>query len=348
MGDATSSERLPQAADLYGDALPPPDIGWRDYLPGLAVATLATLAAAYLSDHYGAPLTLMSLLIGLALNFLREDRRLRPGLQFAARALLRAGIVLVGARVTLGEVLALGPEALAAVVVIVVATMAAGVAAARALRLGNAFGVLAGGAVAICGASAALALATLLGERRASQAQLALVLVAVSAASALAMVVYPALATGLGLGDRAAGFMLGAAVHDVAQALGAGYTFSPEAGRTAAIVKLTRVALLAPALATLSLFLPRGAGSTTGLGVPWFVVGFFLVAAINSAGVVPAPAGTAASQAATMLLSCAVAATGILSPTRELLKAGTLPLLVVGFATVVALVLATAAALTLI
>ncbi|CAA9490022.1 MAG: hypothetical protein AVDCRST_MAG39-740 [uncultured Sphingomonadaceae bacterium] len=336
------------AADLYGDIAPPPETTWRDYVPGLIVAALATLAAAYLSEHYGAPLTLMSLLIGLALNFLGHDKRLRVGLGFASRTLLRSGIVLVGARVTLGDMLALGPEALIAILLIVALTMGAGVAASRALGQGSAFGALAGGAVAICGASAALALATTLGERRAGQARLALVLVGISAASSLAMVAYPAFALQLGLSDRAAGFMLGAAIHDVAQALGAGYSYSTEAGETAAIVKLARVALLAPVLAIVALFLPRGErGTTRGIGLPWFVVGFFLVAAANSMGAVPAAAGVAAGQAAAALLACAVAATGILSPMGELLKAGPKPLLVIALATSAALALSAGAALLL-
>lgn len=65
------------------------------YAPGLAVAILATLAAAYVSDHYGAPLTLMCLLFGLSMSFLAEDKRLEPGLVIASRTLLRWGIVLV-------------------------------------------------------------------------------------------------------------------------------------------------------------------------------------------------------------------------------------------------------------
>ena len=159
------------------------------------------------------------------------------------------------------------------------------------------------------------------------------------------MVAYPAFAEQLGMSARGAGFMLGASIHDVAQALGAGYSVSSEAGQTAAIVKLTRVALLAPVLAIVALFLPRGEGGQRGAALPWFVAGFFLVAAINSTGVVPGPVSTAAGQAAAGLLACAVAATGILSPMGELMKAGTRPLLVIAVATLAALLLSTGAAL---
>jgi uncharacterized membrane protein YadS len=100
---------LPLAADLYNDLEPSPKSSWRDLLPGLTVAVLATMAAAFVADHYGAPLTLMALLIGLALNFIGADPRMGPGLGFASKTLLRLGIVLAGARITVGQIIDLGP-----------------------------------------------------------------------------------------------------------------------------------------------------------------------------------------------------------------------------------------------
>ena len=339
---------LPMAADLYGDIEPSPKTTWRGYLPGLAIVLLGTLAAGFVSDHYGAPLTLMSLLIGLALNFLSADVRLTPGLAFASRSLLRWGIVLVGVRITFGQIYALGPVALLAVVAIVACTMGAGVLIGRRLGFDAAFGTLAGGAVAICGASAAMALATTLGEKRASQTQLTLVLVGISAMSATAMVLYPLVAHAFHLSDLKAGFLLGASIHDVAQALGAGYSYSKNAGEIAAIVKLTRVALLAPALAVVALFLPRGVGGAKGPGIPWFVVGFFVLAGVNSFGIIPAVVASGAERVATGLLAAAVTATAVRSPLSQLLEAGPRPLLVILASTIVAFALSLLAALYLV
>ena len=322
-----------------------PTAGVRDHLPGLAVTVLATLAAAYVSDHYGAPLTLMCLLFGLAMNFLGTDPRLAPGLAFASRTMLRWGIVFVAARVTLTQIAHLGPIALLAVVVIVGVTLAVGVLAARGLGFSAAFGALCGGAVAICGASAAMAFASLLGERRASQAQLTLVLVGISAASAVAMTLYPVIAHHLAFSDLQAGFMLGASIHDVAQALGAGYAFSPPAGEIATIVKLARVALLAPAMMAVALFIPREPGARISAYVlPWFVIGFFGLAGINSLGWIPPQAANASMEASKWLLACAVTATGVRSNMQSLTKEGLRPMLVIIIATLVALGLATAAA----
>jgi len=335
---------LPMAADLYGDIEPSPRATWRGYWPGLTIVAAGTLAAGFLSDHYGVPLTLMALLIGLALNFLSADARLTPGLAFASRSLLRWGIVLVGVRITFGQIVALGPEALLCVLAIVAVTIGAGVLAARRLGFDSAFGVLAGGAVAICGASAAMALATTLGEKRASQAQLTLVLVGISAMSAAAMMLYPLIAHALHLSDLKAGFLMGAAIHDVAQALGAGYSYSEGAGQIAAIVKLTRVALLAPVLAVVAMFLRGEGGHAKGPGLPWFVVGFFVLAGINSFGVIPVVVAGAAEKLAAGLLAAAVTATAIRSPLSQLLEAGPRPLLVILAATLVAFGLALAAA----
>lgn len=327
-------------ADLYNDVAPDPQQNTRDYWPGLAVAAAATLAAGYLSDHYHAPLTLMALLVGLALNFLSADKKLLPGLAFASRTLLRLGIVLVGARVTFAQIAALGPLAFVAVIIILAATILAGVVAARWLGYTSSFGVLAGGAVAICGASAALALATVLGERRISQAQLTMVLVGISAASSIALFFYPILAHELGLSDTSAGFMLGASIHDVAQALGAGYAFSEPAGQIATIVKLTRVALLAPVMAVIALMFPD---STAGKGrapiLPWFVVGFFVFAAAQSTGLVPKQVGIWSQNGAAVSLACSVTATGIRAPMGSLLRSGIKPLLIILLSSIVALLL---------
>lgn len=336
------------AADLFCDIEPAPEASWREFVPGLLVALLGTLAAAFLSDRYGAPLTLMALLIGLALNFLASDARLTQGLTFASRSLLRWGIVLVGVRITFGQVVALGPLALLTVLAIVAMTIGAGIAASRWLGLTAAFGALAGGSVAICGASAAMALAATLGERRVSQAQLTIVLVGISAMSCSAMILYPLFAHALRLSDIKAGFLMGASIHDVAQSLGAGYSYSKGAGDIAAIVKLTRVALLAPVLTAVALFLPRNSAAGAAPVIPWFVAGFFGLAALNSLVMIPPALSKAVEGAASGLLATAVTATAIRSPLSRLQAAGLLPFLVILAATLVAFALSLGAALLLV
>lgn len=320
----------------------------RAHLPGLAVAISGSLAAGFLADHYGAPITLMALLVGLALNFLGTDERLALGLLFASRTLLRIGIVLIGLRVTFGQIATLGAPSLLAIVGIVVATIGAAVMSARWLRLGAPFGTMGGGAVGICGASAALSIATTLGPKRLGQAQLTLVLVGISAMSATAMVVYPLLARWLGMTDAQAGFLLGASIHDVAQSLGAGFAYSQGAGEVATVVKLTRVALLAPLLAVLPMVFGGGAAGSRVAIVPWFVVGFFLLAGVNSLSWVPPAIGGGAQTVASALLACSVTAIAIRSPLKELLQSGPKPLAVIGVASATSLALSVLVALTLV
>ncbi len=343
-------DEFPAAADLFGDLLDSQPTAkaprFRQYIPGLTLAVIGALAAAWLSDRYGAPLMLMGLLIGLALNFTNTDVRLHPGLNFASSNLLRWGIVLAGLQITIWQIASLGWISLIWVALMVAAVTAVGALVARAMRLPISLGILSGGAVAICGASAALALHSLLGEKRSSQAQLTLVLVTISAASALAMSFYPAIAHALNLSDRQAGWFLGASIHDVAQALGAGYSYSDEAGQTAAIVKLTRVTMLAPALAIIGLLLhvERGAGSKR-FGFPWFVVGFLLLGLANSFVTIPEYFQYAAKVATQGLLCLAVTATGIRSQMALLLSHGWRGMAPVAISTVAIFLLAIAGAL---
>jgi len=287
-------------------------------LPGLAVCAVACLAAAWLSSQYGMPIILMGLLLGLALNFVSADARTHPGLDFVARMCLRIGIVLLGTQVTLMQIGALGPLPFAALLVVMASAVAAALLAARLAGLSNAAGVLAGGSTAICGASAALALYGVIGKERLSQAQFTLTLVGISIASALAMSFYPPLARMLALDDQQAGFLIGASIHDVAQAIGGGYAVSDPAGEYATIVKLARVALLAPLVLIASIAMePKGGKAALGrslasrLAVPWFILGFLALVCIVSVVPLPATATGAALTVSKALLLLAVTATAM-------------------------------------
>lgn len=336
------------AADLYCELYEQEASSLRDYWPGLAVTAAAVLAASFLAGHYGAPLALMGLLIGLSLSFLHQDVRLRKGLGFASHTLLRVGIMLIGLRITMSQIADMGPAALCAVTAITTITLLSGIVFARALGFGNSFGTLAGGAVAICGASAAAALSVVLNTRRDNYAYLSMVLVGIAAVSAIGMSIYPMLAHALHLNDQEAGFFLGASIHDVAQALGAGYSFSEKAGEAATIVKLTRVALLMPILAIVAYSVARNDGAPRmSIKLPWFLVGFLLLVIVNSIIEIPPQMGSLLSDLATILVASAITAAGISSPLASLLSSGMKPLLVIVGASIVALSLSLTAAVIL-
>lgn len=324
---------------------------WHRLWPGLAICGIASIAAAWLSEHYGAPIILMGLLIGLALNFVTSDARTHPGLDFASKTCLRWGIVVLGTQVTFAQIGELGPVPFLALLMVMAAAMAAALLIARLTGQSMAIGVLAGGATAICGASAALALFGVLGSRRISQGHFALTLVVISVASALAMSFYPPLAATLHMDDRQAGFLIGASIHDVAQAIGGGYAYSDVAGSYATIVKLTRVALLAPIVAIVSVLVTDEGGAGRGwirkLALPWFITLFLAVVTVNSLVTVPAAIAHANLVLSKALLLLAVTATAMRSRLDLIMQMGWRPAMPVAAATLASLLVAIAFTLTL-
>ena len=320
-------DSVPHGGDLFGEmqlAEIEPHVRERLW-PGLALCGAGAGAAAWLSDHYGFPIILLGLLVGLSLNFVSRDPATHRGLDFAGRTFLRLGIVILGLQVTLAQVVELGVGAFAALLIVMLVTILAGMAGARLAGQSRHAGLLAGGATAICGASAALALYGVIGKERLSQAQFALTLVVVSLASAFAMSVYPVLAAEFGLSPRAAGFLTGASIHDVAQAIGGGYAFSNEAGIYATIVKLARVAMLAPLIALAGWFLNSDARNTSLLGkisLPWFIVAFLAVLLLNSLAPVPPAVREVGLVASKAMLLLAVTATAMRSRMDLLLDLG--------------------------
>ncbi len=341
-------DSLPLAADLFGemylaDTTPEKSTKSRDTVfQGLAICGIAAAAAAWLSEHYMFPIILLGLLIGLSLSFVAKDPRSHLGLDFASRTCLRFGIVLLGLQVTFSQIGSLGPEPFAALIAIMAVTFLAGVIGARLVGQSVFTGILAGGATAICGASAAMALYSIIGRQRLSQAQFAITLVVVSLASALAMSVYPMLAEYLHLSDSQAGFLIGASIHDVAQAIGGGYAFSEAAGSYAAIVKLSRVALLAPVVIITGLVIGSAEHSADTpawkrLALPWFIVAFFGVVLLNSLVSIPSPVRDFALNASKGLLLIAVIATAMRSRLDLLMETGMKPAIPVVIATLVSL-----------
>ena len=267
---------------------------------------------------------LMAILIGLALNFLSEEPRTAPGIAWSARGLLRIGVALLGLRISTDLVLALGLPAVGMVALGVAATTLLGILLAPLFGRDRGFGFLTGGAVAICGASAALALGALLPKGERSDRDIAFTVVGVTLLSTLAMILYPILAARLGFDDRLAGIFFGATIHDVAQVVGAGFSVSNEAGEVSTLVKLLRVTLLAPVVLAAAIVLRRTAGADGARPplMPAFVLAFLVLAVLNSANLVPALVTDAAAAASRWFLVAAVAAVGMKTSIPKLLEVG--------------------------
>ncbi len=295
---------------------------------GVMLALTIALASSFVAERYGGPVMLFALLFGIAFNFLGKDEKCRPGVDISAKLVLRLGVALLGAKISLGQVFALGAPTAMLVAAGVVFTIGAGWIVGRLFRLGSDHALLSAGAVAICGASAALAIASVLPKHEQSERHALFTVVGVTTLSTVAMVLYPMLAQVAGLDHRQAGVFLGGSIHDVAQVVGAGYMISPETGDTAAIVKLMRVALLAPAVMMIA-FLFRvpaeNAGAARFVPIPAFLAGFLALMTINSAGWAPAPAMAVLSEASRWCLLIAVAALGVKTSLKDIFAIGLRP-----------------------
>jgi uncharacterized integral membrane protein (TIGR00698 family) len=324
--------------------------GWpahgRTLFPGVVASGVVAAAATFLSQHYGAPVMLFALLLGMAMNFLSQgDGDQKPssaaGIDFTAKHVLRLGVALLGLRITADQVMALGWQPAAMVVLAVALTIVCGIVLARLMGFQMFFGLLTGGAVAICGASAALALsAGMPNHPRKEQATLFTV-IGVSTLSTLAMVLYPMVTNALGMDAVTSGLFIGGTIHDVAQVVGAGYSLSPEAGDAATLVKLMRVAMLLPVIAVAAWLVRRhqlaqgeaGTGARPPL-LPWFAVAFAVLVAVNSMGWLPAAMVNVGKGASQWCLIASMAAIGMKTHLKDILTVGWKPVVLMLLETV--------------
>src|ERR1700754_3941251 len=265
-------------------------------LPGLAlsalVAIVAVAVAPFLARVIPIPAMVIALFIGIALHPVARRPLFQPGIVFCLKVLLRWAVALLGLRVALGEIVALGFAAAALVVIAMVVTVAAGFLFARWFNQEAGYGALAGAGTAVCGASATLATSIVVPDYKGKEADVAFVVVAVNALSTVAMVLYPLICAWLGFDDKLTGIMLGATIHDVAQVVGAGYAVSEPVGNTAVIVKLFRVFLLLPVVLGIGWYFARRAVATAGkIPIPMFALVFVALCVLNS--VAPASPGFA-------------------------------------------------------
>lgn len=299
-------------------------------LPGVIICITIALACTFIADHYGGPTLLYALLFGMSLHFLSEEGRCLAGVEFSSRTILRLGVALLGARITLEEVAALGIGPVLIVIAGVVLTILAGALLARLLGLSREMGLLTGGSVAICGASAALALSAAMPRNETAERNTIMTVVGVTTLSTMAMIVYPLIVGVAGLTDTEAGIFLGGTIHDVAQVVGAGYMISDDAGDVATFVKLLRVAMLVPAVMVFILLF-RHARKQSGKGkvpaLPGFLVAFVLIVLVNSLGWIPPVVTDGFTDLSRWCMVAAIAALGVKTSFQKLAVVGWKPII---------------------
>jgi uncharacterized integral membrane protein (TIGR00698 family) len=289
---------------------------------------------------------LFALLLGMAFNFLHDDSACRAGVDFAAKFVLRLGVGLLGIRIALDDLAQVGPAGAGTIVALIALTIGTGFLVAPLLGRTWRLALLTGGSVAICGASAALAIAAVIPPNDKTERNTLFTVLAVTMLSTVAMVIYPVLFDLLGFTALQQGFLIGATIHDVAQVVGAGFSVSDEAGELATVVKLFRVAMLPVVLIAIVLVL-RAAG-TAGPGnriplMPWFMVLFVVLVALGSVVDIPAVIVAKVELASRICLVTAIAALGIKTSLKALSVVGGGHLVLVVLETLVLLGLAVAA-----
>lgn len=291
--------------------------------PGLDPRALGfPLGAAALSLAIAPLVPLIGpLLVALALGAVIANSPLagRPALagqDAAGRLLLRLGVVALGLRLPVGDVLAVGGSGLAVVVVTVTVTYLGTLLIGDRLGLEHGFVTLVAAGFSICGAAA---IAAVEGSARANRRDVALAVALVTVYGSAMIVLVPWLAAMLGLTERQAALWAGASIHEVAQVAAAASLVGSGAVALAMTVKLGRVLLLAPVNVAAGRRGQHHAGGTTHVPiVPWFVAGFAVAVAIRSSGILGATALEVADLAATVLLAAGMFGLGLGIRAREL------------------------------
>lgn len=332
----------------------------RSVLPGLAlclgVALLAELAtSAWASVSALLPAIVVGALLG---NLVRLPDLLTPGIDLAARTLLRAGIVLLGLELVLGDVLSLGLPMLLVVLVIVGGGIAGTLALGRALGVDRHLTLLVACGFSICGAAAVAAAAGVSDPegRREDRTVSAVALVVVMGTAMIALV--PLASAALGLDSQSAARWAGGSVHEVAQVVAVGGILGGGALSIAVLVKLARVLLLAPVMMLLAMQQRRAAarsrtdgdGDAAGRGaaegarrpplVPLFVLGFLAMVALRSLLPLPELALDAAGAVRSLLLGAAMVALGTGVRIHRLIGIGVRPVVLALAATALVSLLA--------
>lgn len=312
----------------------------RRVIPGLFAATLVAIVADLVSGVLPASIAAVSIavLVGLVVgpSALREIPTLRPGLTVAMTWILRLGIVLLGARLSVGEIGAIGLPVLGLVTVTMVATFSLVAIAGRLAGLAGTLTVLLAVGAAICGNSAVIATAPVI---RARPREVAVAVAVVTLFGTAAVLAYPAVAAAVRLDDVAYGLWTGIAINDTSQVVAASAAMSPAALEVATVVKLIRNALLAPVLVTIAFAwtrLPatgsarRDGPARVGLraAVPGFVLAFLAMSGLRSVGAIgPELAGTLGTISGWAIL-IGLAGVGMTTRFAELRSVGSRPLLI--------------------
>jgi uncharacterized integral membrane protein (TIGR00698 family) len=305
-------------------------------LPGLGLSAGLAILAIALSRWplllQLIPLSPLMLAIGLGAllgNLVRLPSRYKPGLTFGLKKVLRLGIILLGFKISLGQIASIGWQGLLLLTLCVSVCFVFTIWLGRRLGLNPKLSLLLAAGTSICGASAIVATDAVI---EADQGDTAYALATITLFGTLGMLAYPLLELLLKLTPQAYAIWTGASLHEVGQVVAAGFAHGEESGKLASLVKMTRVIFLIPVTLGLLLWKLRQAQDErqsldwTKVPIPWFVFGFLGVIALNSLNWLPAPVVAALTEFDLWLLTLAMAALGVETRLDKLRASGLKPL----------------------
>lgn len=304
-------------------------------MPGLLFCTIIGTISLYFSTVAHAPVMLVAIILGLFFHPLNAIVSLQNGIDWCAKNLLYIGVALMGLRIDFGDLSQLGFTAPALVIFALFATLVLGFFVGKALVKNDSFSILMSGAIAICGVSAAAAICAALDETKSRNQELAITVAGITILSTLTMIILPIIAHALDLSDLGSGILMGGSIHNVSQAVGAGYAMSAEAGDVTVLLKLLRVSMLLPIVIIVSVTWGKNAAtpypnmrSKIRANSPNFLIAFFILAVLSCLHVVPPVVTEIGNTAARYALIISLAAIGVKTALIDVLKVGAKPLVI--------------------
>lgn len=218
---------------------------------------------------------------------------LTPGISFTSKKLLRYGIILLGMRLSLKDILQAGPKVLLIALVCIGFTICTVLVLARLFKVESRLGLLTACGTAICGAAAVVAIAP---QLKASNEETAISAATVAILGTLFTLAYTLLYPFLNLTPLGYGIFSGATLHEIAHVIAATGPAGKQAVDLAVIVKLTRVTMLVPIAILIGIWANRkerqanpetGPSNWRSVPVPWFILGFLLMSTVNTLQIIP-------------------------------------------------------------
>ncbi len=303
-------------------------------ITGASLCLIIAIAATFVSGYVQVPVMMLALLFGMILHFMSKNELTKNGVQFTSRSILRIGVSLIGARIAISDFTNLGVSVITFIIAVTILIILLGILLAKIFGTGKEQGILIGGATAICGASAALAISATMKNSKSLEKNTLIAVIGITSIGTIAMITYPLIIRMLGLNDYEAGILIGGAIHDVAQVVGAGYSISEEAGDSAIIIKLIRVSMLVPVLFVFAFMFQDKETSKTP-AFPLFIIGFIALVILNSFQIIPTQINDILKEVSKYMLIMAIVAVGMKTSFKALLSLGWKPIALIIIETIV-------------